>query len=68
MPGQNWLDCHCHICVYTVPQMKQLFKQSGLKLINVHEKKYPNNEQRECEGMAIYEVIKDFNYKPTFKT
>lgn len=66
MPGQNWLDCSCHICVYTVAQMKQLFKQSGLKLIDVYEKTYPNDETISCEGMAIYKVKNDKDYKPTF--
>lgn len=66
MPGQNWLDCHCHICCYTVPQMRQLFKQSGLKLINVYEKIYQYNPSLYCEGMAIYEVEKDINYIATF--
>jgi ubiquinone/menaquinone biosynthesis C-methylase UbiE len=66
MPGQNWLDCHCHICCYTVPQMKQLFKQAGLKLVNVYEKKYENPETY-CEGMAIYEVVKDSEYKAVFE-
>lgn len=67
MPGQNWLDCHCHICCYTVPQMKQLFKQSGFRLENVYEKKYPNMPNVECDGMAVYEVINDRNYKPEFE-
>lgn len=66
MPGQNWLDCHCHILCYTVPQMKQLFKQAGLKLVNVFEKVYPDNPQKFCEGMAIYEVVKDSAYKAVF--
>jgi ubiquinone/menaquinone biosynthesis C-methylase UbiE len=66
MPGLNWLDCHCHICVYTVNQMKQLFKQAGLKLVNVFEKTYPDNPAKYCEGMAIYEVVKDSTYKAVF--
>ena len=68
MPGQNWLDCHCHICCYTVPQMKQLFKQAGLKLINVYEKKYPMNPTKYCEGMAVYEVMKYSEYAPVFNS
>lgn len=67
MPGQNWLDCHCHITCYTVPQMKQLFKQAGLKLISVYEKKYPGNPDKYCEGMAVYEVQKDSNYRAVFE-
>lgn len=66
MPGQNWLNCHCHICCYTVPQMEQLFRQAGLKLNNVYEKKYPDKPDVECEGMAIYEVINDPDYKAVF--
>lgn len=66
MPGQNWLDCHCHITCYTVPQMEQLLRQSGLKLNAVYEKKYPNEPNKECEGMAIYEVINDTTYKAVF--
>jgi len=66
MPGQNWINCHCHITCYTVPQMEQLFKQSGFRLINTFEKKYPDDNNRYCEGMAIYEIQKNSNYKPTF--
>jgi ubiquinone/menaquinone biosynthesis C-methylase UbiE len=66
MPGQNWLNCHCHICCYTVPQMIQLLKQSGLRLENVYEKKYPDLPNVECDGMAVYEVINDIEYKPKF--
>ena len=64
MPGANWSDCHVHICCYLPYQMEQLFKQSGLKLINVHEKNYPDG--RSGQGMAIYEIIKDSTYKPKF--
>lgn len=67
MPGQNWLNCHCHICCYTVPQMEQLFRQSGLRLVNVWEKLYPHDKTIKCEGMAVYEVMKDLNYKAEFK-
>lgn len=67
MPGQNWLDCHCHICCYTVPQMEQLFRQAKLKLVNVWEKTYPHDKTIKCEGMAIYEVMKDVSYVPKFK-
>lgn len=67
MPGQNWLDCHVHICCYTVPQMKQLFKQSKLELVNLYEKKYTNDENKYCEGMAVYEVRKKSNYIPVFQ-
>lgn len=69
MPGENWLDCHCHICCYTVNQMIQLFKQAGLKLIKIHEKQYPDDNkfsQEKCDGMAIYEVEKDNAYKEVF--
>jgi ubiquinone/menaquinone biosynthesis C-methylase UbiE len=66
MPGQNWLDCHVHICCYTVKQMLQLFKQAKLELVNVYEKKYIQDENRYCEGMAIYEVRKNSNYNPKF--
>jgi ubiquinone/menaquinone biosynthesis C-methylase UbiE len=65
MPGQNWLDCRVHICCYTVEQMKQLFRQASLKLVNVYEKQYDNKAY--CEGMAVYEVVKDSNYNPSFK-
>lgn len=67
MPGQNWLDCHCHICCYTVPQMHQLFKQAGLRVNNTFEKKYPNDPNRFCDGMAVYEVINDPTYKAVFE-
>jgi ubiquinone/menaquinone biosynthesis C-methylase UbiE len=65
MPGQNWLDCHCHICCYTVPQMLHLFKQAKLRLVNVYEKTY-EDKNIYCEGMAIYEVMKDMSYIPKF--
>jgi ubiquinone/menaquinone biosynthesis C-methylase UbiE len=66
MPGQNWLDCHCHICCYTVPQMIQLCKQAGLVISSIFEKKYPDNPNKECEGMAIYYLRKDPAYKAVF--
>ena len=67
MPGQNWLDCHCHITCYTVLQMEQLFKQAGLKLISVFKKVYPQNLEIYCDGMAIYEVQKDSNFRAVFQ-
>ncbi|NPV93452.1 MAG: class I SAM-dependent methyltransferase [Firmicutes bacterium] len=66
VPGQNWLDCHCHILVPTVPQMHQLFKQSGWKLVNTFEKKYPGEPGRYCEGMAVYEIENDPAYRAVF--
>jgi ubiquinone/menaquinone biosynthesis C-methylase UbiE len=67
MPGLNWLNCHCHITCYTVPQMEQLFRQSGWTLNKVHEKKYPNEPNKYCEGMAVYEVINVPGYKAVFE-
>jgi ubiquinone/menaquinone biosynthesis C-methylase UbiE len=66
MPGQNWLDCHCHITCYTIAQMKQLFRQSNFRLVSVYEKKYPDNPTRYCKGMAVYEVQKDDSYNAVF--
>ena len=67
MPGQNWLNCHCHITCYTIPQMQQLFRQSGLCCVEIHEKTYQDDSQKECEGMAVYLVVKDPEYKAVFK-
>jgi ubiquinone/menaquinone biosynthesis C-methylase UbiE len=66
MPGQNWLDCHCHIIVPTVPQMIQPCKQSGWRLMQAHEKRYPDNPGRYCEGMAVYEIANDPEYRAVF--
>lgn len=66
MPGQNWLNHHDHIHVMTVPQMKQLLKQIGLELIRVNEKNY-ENKNIYCEGMAIYYIKKNRNYKAVYK-
>jgi ubiquinone/menaquinone biosynthesis C-methylase UbiE len=66
MPGQNWLDHHNHIHVMTVPQMSQLLRRVGLRILNIYELKYPENHDIYCEGMAVYIVGKDKEYKPTF--
>lgn len=66
MPPQKWLDCRCHITCYTVPQMKQLFKQSGWTLVEAIEKKYPNDPNESCDGMAVYTLVNDPNYKAVF--
>ena len=65
MPGQNWLNYPAHICCYTIAQMEQLFRQSGLKLVNVFPKEYPNGRWA-CDEMAVYEVVKDSSYRPVF--
>ena len=57
MPGMNWLNCHNHIMTYSVEQMKQLFRQAGLRYV-VNVKKYPDNPNKYCEGMAVYQVEK----------
>jgi ubiquinone/menaquinone biosynthesis C-methylase UbiE len=67
MPGQNWLEHHDHIHVMTVPQMEQLFKKVGLRCVKSIRKKYPNNPEMYCEGMAVYQVLNDPVYQPDYK-
>lgn len=67
MPGQNWLEHHDHIHVMTVPQMEQLFRKVGLRCVKSIRKKYPNNPQMYCEGMAVYQVLNDPTYEPKYK-
>ena len=66
MPGQNWLNCGCHICCYTPPQMEQLFRQSGFLLESTFEKAYADDKNCDCYGMAVYVVQKIAEYKATF--
>jgi ubiquinone/menaquinone biosynthesis C-methylase UbiE len=66
MPGQNWLDCHEHLHVMTIPQMQQLLKRTFFELIEVIPKTYPDNPDRFCEGMAIYYIRKNTDYIPKF--
>jgi ubiquinone/menaquinone biosynthesis C-methylase UbiE len=67
MPGQNWLEHHDHIHVMTVPQMEQLFRKVGLRCVKSIRKKYPNNPEMYCEGMAVYQVLNDPDYQPEYK-
>lgn len=67
MPGQNWLDHHNHIHVMTMPQMYQLFKRVGLKILNAWGLVYPHDPTLWCEGMAVYRVEKDPEYKPSYQ-
>jgi SAM-dependent methyltransferase len=64
MPGQNWLDCKDHIHVMTVPQMNHLLNKVGFDRV-VHEKTY-EDKNIYCEGMAVYELVKDENKVFTF--
>jgi len=66
MPGQYWLDCHEHVHVLTINQMKHLLKQANWELIEVHPKLYPELT-RPFDEMAVYYVRKNIDYKPTFR-
>jgi len=68
MPGQNWVNCHEHLHVMTVPQMEQLLKRTFFRIASVYEKTYPNDPDKFCEGMAVYEIINDIEYIPMYET
>jgi ubiquinone/menaquinone biosynthesis C-methylase UbiE len=50
IPGQNWIECHYHIIVPTIRQMKHLFELAGLTLVDIVDM---GNEQ------AVYKVAVD---------